>query len=92
MSLCTKSETAILPTLPDEEEEEWCAATAAEEDGGGSEVALADATDPPPVMVILRLLTQSPEARHSKDRDHVSLICLKIENMKWASGVTDKGE
>ena len=65
-------------SLPDDDEdEEWCAATAAEEEdgGGGTEVALADAKDPPPVMVILRLLTQSPMARHSKDRDHVSLLC-----------------
>ena len=67
---------AILPTLPDDEEE-WCAATAAEEEGGGTEVALADATDPPPVMVILRLLTQFSKARHSKDRDHVPLICTR---------------
>ena len=66
------------PSLPDDDEdEEWCAATAAEEeDDGGTEVALADATDPPPVMVILRPLTPAPKARHSKDRDHVSLICL----------------
>ena len=65
-------------SLPDDDEdEEWCAATAAEEeDGGGTEVALADAKDPPPVMVILRLLTQLSKARHSKNRDHVSLIRL----------------
>lgn len=71
------SKIAILQTLPDDDEdEEWCAATAAEEaDGGGTEVALADAKDPPPVMVILRLLTQLPKARHSKNRVDVSLLC-----------------